>query len=67
MCACSSIKQYVQPSYGCRGTPVVAGMFILRNFFYLIHNVIKKILEQERNFFSQSRDAAVKKNRYKRE
>ena len=26
MCASSCIKQYVQPSYGCRGMPVVAGM-----------------------------------------
>ena len=24
MCASSCIKQYVQPSYGCRGMPVVA-------------------------------------------
>ena len=30
MCASSCIKQYVQPSYGCRGMPVVAGMLILR-------------------------------------
>ena len=26
VCACSCIKQYVQPSYGCRGTPAVAGV-----------------------------------------
>ena len=28
VCACSCIKQYVQPSCGCRGTPVVAGMCV---------------------------------------
>ena len=26
VCASSCIKHYVQPSYGCRGTPVVARM-----------------------------------------
>ena len=28
VCASSCIKQYVQPSYGCRGKPVVAGMCV---------------------------------------
>ena len=28
VCASSCIKHYVQPSYGCRGTPVVARMCV---------------------------------------
>ena len=28
VCASSCIKHYVQLSYGCRGTPVVAGMCV---------------------------------------
>ena len=73
MCASSCIKQYVQPSYGCRGMPVVAGSYV----FILCEKIIsylkcnfKKVLEQERkNFFlneQKSRAAAAKKYRYKR-
>ena len=72
VCASSCIKHYFQPSYGCRGTLVVARMCVYtarKN--YLIHNLItKKVLEQERKTFKKkeekSRDAAAKKYRYKR-
>ena len=38
LCA-SCIKQYVQPSYGCRGTPVVACMCVYTaRKKYFIHN-----------------------------
>ena len=71
VCASSCIKQYVQPSCGCRGTPVVAGMCVYTaRKYYLIHKTnYKKVLEQERKTFlkmNQSRDAAAKMNRYKR-
>ena len=63
VCASSCIKQYVQPSYGCSGTPVVARMCVYtaqKNY-----NVItKKVLEQERKTFKKltnSRDAAEKR------
>ena len=69
VCA-SCIKEYVQPSCGCRGTPVVARMCVYtarKN--YLIHKInYKKVLEQERKTFkklTKSRDAAAKENRYK--
>ena len=41
VCASSCIKQYVQPSYGCRWTPVVAPMCVdtvRKN--YLIHKML---------------------------
>ena len=43
VCASSCIKQYVQPSYGCRGMPVVAGMCLncVKKLFNT-KNVIKK-------------------------
>ena len=43
VCASSCIKHYVQPSYGCRGTPVIARICVYtagKN--YLIHNLITK-------------------------
>ena len=46
----SCIKQYVQPSYGSRGTPVFARMclYCAKKYFYT------KVLEQERkNFYEQ--------------
>ena len=40
VCASSCIKQYVQPSYGCRGTPVVARMCVYTvRKKYLIHKM----------------------------
>ena len=41
---------YVQPSYGCRGMPVVAGMclYCVKKLFI----TFKKVLEQERKTFT---------------
>ena len=68
VCASSCIKHYVQPSYGCRGTRVC--VFILRKKNNLIHNLItKKYWNKNENILkkrTKSRDAAAKKNRYKR-
>ena len=65
LCA-SCIKQYVQPSYGCRGTPVVARMclYCTKKIFLYIKCNYKNVLEQERKTFKKrpkSRDAAVKR------
>ena len=72
VCASSCIKHYVQPSYGCRGTPVVACMCVytaLKN--YLIHKIeLQKVLEQERKTLkklTKSRDAAAKKEQIQEE
>ena len=43
MCASSCIKQYVQPSYGRRGMPVVAGIYNLRGGSALMLNVVLKL------------------------
>ena len=42
---------YVQPSYGCRGMPVVAGMclYCVKKLFIKF----KKVLEQERKTFTK--------------
>ena len=68
VCASSCIKQYVQPSYGCRGTPVVARMCVYtarKN--YLIHkNYLQKSAGTRTKNFLKIRVAAAKKNRYKR-
>ena len=56
VCASSCIKEYVQSSYGCRGTPVVARMCVY---------TAQKIFNTK-NVITKSRDAAAKKNRYKR-
>ena len=67
VCASSCIKHYVQPSYGCRGTPVVARMCVYTaGKKILIHNFITKKYwnKNEKIFFKEY--AAAKKNRYKR-
>ena len=53
VCVSSCIKHYVQPSYGCRGMPVVARMCVYtvrkKN---LIHNLITKSTgTRTKNFF----------------
>ena len=71
VCASSCIKHYVQPSYSCRGTPVIARMCVYTaGENYLIHKIeLQKSTgtRSKQNFFmNKSRDTAVKKNRYKR-
>ena len=57
VCASSCIK-HVQPSYGCRVTPVVARMCVYtggKN--YLIHNLItkKNWNKNEKKFFNEQK------------
>ena len=46
-------KKYVQPSYGCRGKPVFAGMcvYTAEKIIEYIKCNYKKLLEQERKTF----------------
>ena len=66
VCVSSCIKHYVQPSYGCRGTPVVARLCVYTALKkILIHNFITKKYwnkNEKKKFGTKSRDAAVKKN-----
>ena len=49
ICMCFCVyKHYVQPSYGCRGTRIVAGMCII-----IYCAKILKVLEQERKTFKK--------------
>ena len=70
MCASSCIKQYVQPSYGCRGMPVVAGMlYCVKKLFNTYNVILKSTGTRTKNIFKneqKSRDAAAKKHSYKR-
>ena len=71
VCASSCIKHYVQPSYGCRGTPVIARMCVYTaGKIFLIHNLITKStgtrMKNIKKKRTKSRDAAAKKSRYKR-
>ena len=48
VCASSCIKQYVQPSYGCRGMPVVARMCVYTGGkIYLIIESVDSISRDE--------------------
>ena len=56
VCASLCIK-HVQPSYGCRGTPVVARMCLYYGKNYLIHNLIteKYWNKNEKLFFNEQK------------
>ena len=58
VCA-SCIKHYVQPSYGCRGTPVYVCLYCAKNIFHSLNLITKKYWNKKEKHFKNEQKVAM--------